>query len=274
AATHGREPGVAGLATRRAERKRVALDAAPVDVAFETEDESAGLPVVAGGRAQKAARDIEAAGRIPGRRAEAAAAIEAEIEAAPVIDRCIERRSGHRITGREVGGLRGTRERQRATAREQHLFHHATPTHTHKRIRTRAGFGSRRVSRRAEGGVNLQVVYLRNDLSLANDECWEASGVSSRRPRAGARECTHLKFRGGKVAKIRSTRLPPPLGGRDRERGRTRTASVSYLSLNKSAANPFASVLRAIPLSASSPPLSLSLPHKGGGNRVVRTFAT
>src|SRR5690349_20916678 len=150
AAAHGREPGVAGLATWRAERKRVALDAAPVDVAFETEDESAGLPVVAGGRAQKAARDIEAAGRIPGRRAEAAAAIEAEIEAAPVIERCIGRSPGHRITGREVGGVRGTRERQRATAREQHLFHHATPTHTHKSIRTRAGL----VHRRYRGVLN------------------------------------------------------------------------------------------------------------------------
>src|SRR5437870_6165055 len=116
AAAHGGEPGVAGLAAGRAERKGVALDAAPVDVAFETKDERAGLPVVAGGRAQKAARHVEVAGRIPGRGAETAPAIDAEIEAAPVIERCIDRRSGYRITGREVGGLRGTGERQRATA--------------------------------------------------------------------------------------------------------------------------------------------------------------
>src|SRR5262249_55600012 len=37
AAAHGGKPGVAGLAARRAERKGMALDVGPVDIAFEAE---------------------------------------------------------------------------------------------------------------------------------------------------------------------------------------------------------------------------------------------
>src|SRR5882757_6150185 len=55
AAAHGGEPGVAGLAARRAERKSMSLDVGPVDIAFKTEHEGAELPVVAGGQAQQAA---------------------------------------------------------------------------------------------------------------------------------------------------------------------------------------------------------------------------
>src|SRR2546430_2162546 len=73
-------PGVAGPAARGADRKSMALDVGPVARAFKTEPEGAELPVVAGGQPHEAAREVEVAGRIPGRRAPATASVEAEIE--------------------------------------------------------------------------------------------------------------------------------------------------------------------------------------------------
>src|SRR5262249_1035881 len=67
AAAHGGKPGVAGLAARRTERKGMALDVGPVDIAFEAEHQGADLPGVARGHTQEAAREVEVAGRIPGR---------------------------------------------------------------------------------------------------------------------------------------------------------------------------------------------------------------
>src|SRR5580704_4273084 len=86
-AAHGREPMVAGLAAERAEGVGGAVAVGPVDVAFEADDALAELIVVANGAADEAAGGVEAAtGRIPLRTAEAAAAVDADVEASPVID--------------------------------------------------------------------------------------------------------------------------------------------------------------------------------------------
>src|SRR5438132_1071219 len=61
--------------------------------------------------------------------------------------------------------------------------------------------------------------------------------------------------------------LVGPCGGRDRERGRTRTTSLSQI------VREFVSEA-SLELGFSSAPPSLSLPHKGGGNRGALTFAT
>jgi hypothetical protein len=78
-------------------------------------------------------------------------------------------------------------------------------------------------------------------------------------------ECTRMLLA---VGQSRATSFPPPLWGRDRERGGDSTPSVrfSHSQLMNNANN-----------NKQCPcvflPLSLSLPHKGGGNREARTFA-
>jgi hypothetical protein len=84
---------------------------------------------------------------------------------------------------------------------------------------------------------------------------------------SASREC------GASDVKTRAAVFPPPLPGRDREGGeqqaqrwpsiRSRILAISNLVTAKSIAR-----------NALWPPLSLSLPRKGGGNRVARTFAT
>ena len=69
--------------------------------------------------------------------------------------------------------------------------------------------------------------------------------------------------------------FPPPLVGEGQGEGYNSAASDSRLRSDKSHQIQSALVFEfrtSIPLCASSPPLSLSLPHKGGGNRGARTF--
>src|SRR5208337_2205131 len=75
AATHGRKPAVAGLATGRAAGGGRPLHAAPIDVAFGADDGTAVLVIVADGAAREGTRKIEAAGRVPRRASKAAAAV-------------------------------------------------------------------------------------------------------------------------------------------------------------------------------------------------------
>src|SRR6202044_3410306 len=89
AAAHGREPGVAGAAAQGAQRRGIgAFEVGPIDIALEAEDGAADLPIIAGGAADEAAGQPDAIRvRIPIGMAPAAAAVDAEIEAAPVIGR-------------------------------------------------------------------------------------------------------------------------------------------------------------------------------------------
>jgi hypothetical protein len=119
APAHGRKPGFAGGAAAGTSGAGAgAIEAGPIKVAFEAEHEVAELAVVAEGAAGLAAIDAETGvGRAPIGTAPAAAAINAEIKAAPVIGhrgrrrrRLVERRK------RQVGrsrGLRRQRDRQK-----------------------------------------------------------------------------------------------------------------------------------------------------------------
>src|SRR5262245_27385569 len=72
-----------------------------------------------------------------------------------------------------------------------------------------------------------------------------------------------------------ATTFPPPLWGRDRERGTTALLLVQiYDSASPTKCNwPYCRVGRASRFSASWPSPSLSPPHKGGGNDAASTFA-
>src|SRR5262249_33049239 len=65
----------------------------------------------------------------------------------------------------------------------------------------------------------------------------------------------------------------PPCGGGTGRGVRTRTALVLYLTPDTCRVVESVHGI-SLTLSALSPPLSLSLPRKGGGNRVARVFAT
>src|SRR5262249_41099914 len=91
-AAHSAEPGVLGLAGDRA-AGCAAADIGPVDVAFEAEHPGAAerLPVVAGGHADHAAaRAVGDGEAVPVGVAERAAAVDAEVEAGPVVGRGID----------------------------------------------------------------------------------------------------------------------------------------------------------------------------------------
>src|SRR6266545_1240015 len=71
-----------------------------------------------------------------------------------------------------------------------------------------------------------------------------------------------------------ATAFPPPMWGRDREGGTTSNGPC-VRSETQSPHSRFSNLHRiCFAPCALSPPLSLSLPHMGGGNRVARTFAT
>jgi hypothetical protein len=70
--------------------------------------------------------------------------------------------------------------------------------------------------------------------------------------------------------------VPSPLVGEGQGEGYNARYIASYLTSTKcSQLSSLSLYARAsFALGASSPPLSLSLPHKGGGNRGARTFVT
>ena len=72
------------LVARAASRS---LNAAPVDVAFDAKHRARNLIIVADGAADHAAAEVEAAGGIPVRSAKAAAAVDADVQSAPVVGR-------------------------------------------------------------------------------------------------------------------------------------------------------------------------------------------
>src|SRR5215471_470268 len=93
-------------------------------------------------------------------------------------------------------------------------------------------------------------------------------------PRLRARACTHLRECWSAVGQSGATAFPPPLRGRDRERGTTRTAFRWPNNCEPAVGLEFILCGTNFALGALSPPLSLSLPRKGGGNRVACTFVT
>src|SRR5260370_22097415 len=105
------KPVVARLATGRAQHRRRPFDAGPVDVAFCADDRTGELPVVADRTADEAAREVERIYGVPLRATPAAAAVAADIEAAPGLDRSACRvRLG--IPCEIGGGGRPSRQRQ------------------------------------------------------------------------------------------------------------------------------------------------------------------
>ena len=85
------------------------------------------LPVVADGAADHPAGDVERAGRVPARRAPAAAAVDADVEAGPVVDRGEDRRPlrDRLVAAREIGRAGRSRQRQDAHARKNYAFHYS-----------------------------------------------------------------------------------------------------------------------------------------------------
>ena len=66
--------------------------------------------------------------------------------------------------------------------------------------------------------------------------------------------------------------VPSPLAGEGQGEGYAASTMVAFNSMSFSLDAQVA-IAKSVARSASSPPLSLSLPRKGGGNRVARTFA-
>src|SRR5579864_6885810 len=137
-AAHGGEPVVAGLAAEwTGHRIGGAVDVGPVDVALDADDALAELIVVAHGAADQAAGGVEAAGRVPLRAAEAAAAVDADVEAGPVINRKGSRSLvvGHRcLTRRKIGRRRRARQCRQADQGEKYALHYGPPLSVGGRI--------------------------------------------------------------------------------------------------------------------------------------------
>jgi ribosomal protein L11 methylase PrmA len=93
--------------------------------------------------------------------------------------------------------------------------------------------------------------------------------IASRALRRAAphRSLPHASLGLPAVGQSGATAFPPPLWGRDRERG----TIEHYVRLVRETSQKQTGVV--LTLGALSPPLSLSLPHKGGGNRVARIIA-
>src|SRR5262249_50254034 len=85
AAAHRGEPGIARRAAGRTQIIGRAADARPIDVTFDTGDDLAELIIVAGSAADDPAAHV-AAGRIPVRTAEPAAAVDADVKSGPIVD--------------------------------------------------------------------------------------------------------------------------------------------------------------------------------------------
>src|SRR5262249_62225511 len=91
APARGGEPLVARLAASRAQHRGRPFDARPVDVALGADHHLAELPVVADGGADEAARQVEAVYGVPLGTAPTAAAVHADVEAGPGLDRLVGR---------------------------------------------------------------------------------------------------------------------------------------------------------------------------------------
>src|SRR5262245_1511646 len=128
AAAGGDEPLVARLAAGGTQHVRRALDSRPVDVAFGAQHDLVDLPVVADGAADEAAGDVEVVDAVPLRRAPAAATVDAEIEAGPVVDRGVILGRRRRPIARDVGAggrpNRRARQDQKACAPNNEAFHY------------------------------------------------------------------------------------------------------------------------------------------------------
>src|SRR6266568_2559664 len=83
---HGCQPRVARLAAGWTQICSRTVDPRPIDIAFDAGDHLTELIIVAGGAADEPAAHIAAAGRIPVRTAEAAAAVDADVKAGPIVD--------------------------------------------------------------------------------------------------------------------------------------------------------------------------------------------
>src|SRR5579862_6518073 len=131
AAAYRRQPVIAGLAAGRAIAIAAAVEVGRIEVALDTDDRLSDLIVVAELRADQAAADIAAAGTVPGGAAEAAAAVDAEIESCPAIGR--GRIDGsRRVVGRgrrlcHVGRLDRAYEHHQAGKGQTQTLHFATP---------------------------------------------------------------------------------------------------------------------------------------------------
>ena len=132
ATADGAEPGVLGLAQCRQAACEVgrAVDIGPVEVAFEAEHPVGDLPIVADGAADHPTVDVERAGRVPARLAPGAAAVDADVEAGPVVDRGVDRDRPLRdrlVAARQIGRTGGSSQSQDADARKNYAFHFTHP---------------------------------------------------------------------------------------------------------------------------------------------------
>src|SRR5262249_58847432 len=111
APAHGGEPLVAGLAAPRAQHGGRPFDARPVDIALGADHHRAELPVVADGAADEAARHVERVHAVPLGATPTAAAVDADVEAGPGVDRVVDR--PRLVVGGQIGGAsRPSRQRQ------------------------------------------------------------------------------------------------------------------------------------------------------------------
>src|SRR5262245_57192984 len=95
-------------------------------------------------------------------------------------------------------------------------------------------------------------------------------------PRFRASACTHVGTRTRmqrERCEERCHSVPSPLAG-EGQGGGYHCASVSRLTSTNESELSLSNRMHWPKARCSSPPLSLSLPRKGGGNRVARTFAT
>src|SRR5215831_581490 len=97
---HGGEPLVAGLAAPRAQHGGRPFDARPVDVALGADHRLAELPVVAHGAADEAAGHVERVHAVPLGATPTAAAVDADVEAGPGVDRIVDR--PRLVVGRQI----------------------------------------------------------------------------------------------------------------------------------------------------------------------------
>ena len=133
APARGAEPRIfRDAAGARAGRGRAAVVVRPAEIGFQAPDPDAVLHVEADGAADQPAGGVEigGAGR-PLRVAPDAAAIDAEIDAAPVEGGNGDRRRHRRHARRQIGGEgceRGRGERRRGKARSDRCRHHVGPS--------------------------------------------------------------------------------------------------------------------------------------------------